>query len=222
MKTEVIIVAGGKGKRMNSVIPKQFLVLRGKPILMRTIECFYHYDSSIHIILVLPQNQLDYWANLCADYKFEIPHEVVVGGAERFFSVKNGLRHIWGNSLVAVHDGVRPFVSTDTLARCFAAAEKQGTAVPYGDITESLRKIDGQSSRTVNRNLYKSIQTPQVFQSELLLKAYEQEFLPAFTDDASVVEAAGGAITLVPGNPENIKITSFFDLLVGEALLKSK
>lgn len=222
MKKEVIIVAGGKGTRMGNALPKQFLLLRGKPILMRTIERFYHYDSSIHIILVLPADQMEYWQNMCEAYRFALPHDVVAGGNERFFSVKNGLAKIAGDSLVAVHDGVRPFVSDETLARCFAEAEKNGTAVPCCNVTDSLRQVTTEGSCAVDRNQYKVVQTPQVFRSEILLKAYEQVYSPSFTDDAGVIESDGVVIDMVPGNCENIKITSPFDLLVGEALLESK
>jgi len=221
MKKEVIIVAGGQGQRMHSALPKQFLLLGGKPILMHSIECFFCYDSSIHIVLVLPENQLGYWEELKSAYQFNIPHDVVTGGNERFFSVQNGLTHISGNSLVAVHDGVRPFVSDETLHRCFDGAEKYGNAVPCCKVNDSMRQVTQQKNCAVDRSVFRVIQTPQVFRSDILVKAYEQDFSARFTDDASVVEILGENIHLVDGNIENIKITTTFDLLVGEALIKS-
>lgn len=216
-----IIVAGGKGERMQSTIPKQFLEIQGKPILMRTIEAFYRYDVSIRLILVLPESQMDYWKELCTKHLFQLPHQLVEGGQTRFNSVKNALEYIKFPAMVAVHDGVRPFVSSDTLSRCFIEAEKQGTAVPVMDVTDSIRQINGMSNQSVDRSAYKLVQTPQVFRSEILLNAYKQNFSTLFTDDASVVEATGITINLVEGNRENIKITTNFDLLFGETLFKT-
>ena len=213
-KKAVIIVAGGKGLRMGGDIPKQFLVVNGKPILMHTIERFYEFDSSMQIIVVLPQSQQDYWSELCRQYGFALPFEVADGGAERFHSVKNGLAKVNPEAtLVGVHDGVRPYVAVDVISRCYEAAATYGAAIPVMDVFETLRHLtpDG-GSQTVPRSEYKLVQTPQVFQAELLNKAYQQEFTPAFTDDASVVEALGHTITLVEGNRENIKITTKADL----------
>jgi len=210
----VIIVAGGKGLRMGGDIPKQFLVVNDKPILMHTIEQFHKYDSSMQIIVVLPSDQHNYWEQLCHDYHFDIPIQVVDGGIERFHSVKNGLAKISPDcSLVGVHDGVRPYISTEVIGRCYEAAASNGAAIPVVDVFETLRHLtpNGQS-HTVPRSEYKLVQTPQVFQTALLRKAYEQTFTPQFTDDASVVEAIGHPITLVPGNRENIKITTPDDL----------
>jgi len=219
IKTTVII-AGGKGERMNADIPKQFLEIQGKPILMHTLEVFRRYDASMELILVLPSVQIEFWEELCKKHAFNIPHQIVSGGQTRFQSVKNGLGTIRFNSLVAVHDGVRPLVSIDTIARCFDEAEKSGAAIPVIDLVESIRQISENESSSVDRSAYKLVQTPQVFESELLKKAYEQEFTPLFTDDASVVEALGTKIQLVEGNRENIKITTEFDLRIAESLIK--
>lgn len=215
-----IVVAGGKGERMNAVIPKQFLEIQGKPILMHTLEVFRRYDALMELILVLPSVQIQLWKELCKKHAFNIPHQIVDGGQTRFQSVKNGLKVIRSNSLVAIHDGVRPFVSMDTIARCFDEAEKSGAAIPVIDLVESIRQITDNESFSVDRNAYKLVQTPQVFESELLKKAYEQEFTPLFTDDASVVEALGTKIQLVEGNRENIKITTEYDLKIAESLIK--
>ena len=215
-----IIVAGGKGERMNAEIPKQFLEIHGKPILMHTLEVFRRYDASMELILVLPSVQIEFWKELCKKHAFDIPHQIVSGGQTRFQSVKNGLKATRSNLLIAVHDGVRPLVSIDTIERCFDEAEKSGAAIPVIDLVESIRQISENESSSVDRSAYKQVQTPQVFESELLKKAYEQEFTPLFTDDASVVEALGTKIQLVEGNRENIKITTEFDLKIAESLIK--
>lgn len=219
MKREVIIVAGGNGLRMKTDVPKQFLELGGKPILIHSIEKFHLFDPQIHIILVLPKNQFETWHQLCKKHHISLPHSVVAGGDERFFSVKNGLSALEGNSLVAVHDAVRPFVSLETIEKCFTTAEKVGNAVPCCNLNDSIRKVDGDKNFAANRSEFRTIQTPQIFRSDLLLRAYEQPFSAHFTDDASVVEALGEPIFLVEGNSENIKITTHFDLIVGNALL---
>lgn len=219
MKKYAIIVAGGKGLRMGTDIPKQFLRIGGKPVLMRTIEAFYAYDSQIDIIVVLPKAQQAYWEELCHNDDFILPHRVANGGETRFHSVRNGLALVGQSGMVGVHDGVRPFVSHEVIATCYETAMKCGTAVPVVDVVESLRRqIDGGSER-VDRNQYKLVQTPQVFSSELLIEAYRQPYNQAFTDDASVVEALGKSVMLVPGNRENIKITTPFDLTIANALL---
>jgi 2-C-methyl-D-erythritol 4-phosphate cytidylyltransferase len=215
-----IIVAGGKGERMNADIPKQFLEIHGKPILMHTLEVFRRYDAAMELILVLPSVQIQVWKELCKKHVFDIPHQIVEGGKTRFHSVKNGLEAIHYPTLVAVHDGVRPLVSIETISRCFDEAEKSGAAIPVIDLVESIRQISENESHSVDRNDYKLVQTPQVFDSELLKTAYKQEFKPFFTDDASVVEALGSKIQLVEGNRENIKITTEFDLRMAELLIK--
>lgn len=218
-KLYAIIVAGGKGMRMGKDLPKQFLPIDGTPILMHTLQAFYDYDPSMTLIVVLPSDQQAYWSKLCGDYHFTIPHVVVKGGETRFHSVKNGLSCIKGEGLVAVHDGVRPFVHCDTIDRCFAAAQESGAAVPVVEVVDSLRKVEDEESRSVSRREYRIVQTPQVFDISLLKEAYKQPYTVDFTDDASVVEAYGRKISLVEGNRENIKITSPFDLVIAEAFL---
>jgi len=220
MNKTAIIVAGGKGERMNADIPKQFLEINGKPILMHTLEAFMNFDASLQLILVLPAAQIDFWETLCEAHDFNIPHQIVTGGQTRFHSVKNGLDAVKIPSLVAIHDGVRPLVSKDTIARCFETAATFGAAIPTMDSIESIRFVDANGSKSVDRMAYKMVQTPQVFDAELLKKAYEQEFSVLFTDDASVVEAIGATVHLVDGNRENIKITTEFDLIVAERLLE--
>ena len=220
MRKYALIVAGGKGLRMESDIPKQFLPLAEKPVLMHTLEAFFRYDRNMDLILILPEEQSEYWKTLCEKYAFTIPHSVAFGGETRFRSVKNGLKLIEEPGLVAVHDGVRPFVSQKVIADCFSAAERFDAVIPVVDIPETIRKIEGNSSRTVDRNAYKLVQTPQVFKTELLIKAYEQPYSESFTDDASVVETMGKIVQTIPGNRENIKITTRFDLSVGECIIK--
>lgn len=216
----VLVVAGGKGERMNAGIPKQFLEIHGKPILMHTLEVFRHYDASIQLILVLPAIQLNFWYELCKKHNFTLSHQIVAGGLTRFDSVKNGLETVKVPALVAVHDGVRPLVSVETIARCFDEAEKHSAAIPVISLVDSIRLLTEDGSQSVDRTVYKLVQTPQVFDAELLKKAYKQGFSPFFTDDASVVEAMGANVQLVEGNRENIKITTMFDLEMAEILLK--
>ncbi len=223
MPKYVIIVAGGKGERMGASTPKQFLELAGKPILMHTLEKFKQTIPSIEIILALPENQIDFWEELCYKYDFvNTPHQIVKGGETRFHSVQNALKLVTKSSIVAVHDGVRPLVNSETITTCFNEAEKTGNAIPVVDVVESLRHVSKQdnSNHAVARSCYKLVQTPQCFSSEIILKAYEQEFDTAFTDDASVVEMLGETINLVEGNQENIKITTADDLLVAAAFIK--
>jgi 2-C-methyl-D-erythritol 4-phosphate cytidylyltransferase len=219
MKKQIIIVAGGKGLRMGGEIPKQFLPVNGKPVLMLTLETFYRFDPQIKIILVLPREQQTYWNELCVKYHFEIPYLLADGGETRFHSVKNGLSMADDDGLIGVHDGVRPFVSQEVIAHCFDAASTKEAAIPVIDVVETVRKIEGEESVTVDRNNYKLVQTPQVFTSSLLKRAYNQEYSPLFTDDASVVEAMGVKVVLVPGNRENIKITTPFDMIIANALV---
>ena len=218
MKRYVIIVAGGKGLRMGGDIPKQFVEIKGLPVLMHTINRFHSFDSSIDIIVALPVDQQDYWKELCSKYKFEIQHTIVDGGDTRFHSVKNGLDQVSGEGVVAVHDGVRPFVSDEVLERCFSMAQEKEAVVPVIDVFETIRHIADGMSNTVPRDEYKLVQTPQVFLISLLKKAYSQPYVPSFTDDASVVEAMGYKVTLVEGNRENIKLTTPFDLKLAELL----
>jgi len=221
MKRYAIIVAGGSGKRMGTKTPKQFLLLAEKPVLMHTIEAFYNFDKEIEIIVVLPQNQINTWKGICLQYLFDIEHKIAIGGATRFESVKNGLALITEEGIVGVHDGVRPLVQKATLNRCYIEAGAYGTAVPVSDSKESVRIIDenGQS-HAIDRATVRMVQTPQVFKTKILKEAYQQPFQPSFTDDASVVEAAGYTIHLSNGNRENIKITTPDDMLYAEALIK--
>ena len=198
MKKYVIIVAGGKGLRMGSDLPKQFLPMGDKPVLMHTLEVFRRYDEAL---------------------QFTVKHVLAEGGETRFHSVKNGLVLVQEPGLVGVHDGVRPFVSVEVIRRCYELAEVQKAVIPVVDVVETLRHLTDAGSETVSRIDYKLVQTPQVFDVELLQQAYAQEFTPFFTDDASVVEAMGMPVYLAEGNRENIKITTPFDLKVGSALL---
>ena len=191
----------------------------GKPVLMRTIEAFYTYDNQIHVILVLPVSQQEYWRELCQTYNFNLPHEVADGGDTRFHSVSNGLALVDGEGLVGIHDGVRPFVSQEVIARCFAEAEQKKAVIPVIGVVETVRCLEGEDSVTVPRDKYKLVQTPQVFDVALLKQAYHQDYTDMFTDDASVVEALGDKVYLVEGNRENIKLTTPFDLKLAEMLV---
>jgi len=205
---------------MKAEVPKQFLLLKGYPVLMHTLDVFYRYDQNMEIILVLPENQMQAWSKLCKDYEFSIPHKIKPGGETRFHSVKINLQGIPDHCLVAIHDGVRPLVSLMTIDRCFQSALKSGNAIPCIEIPETLRKLKRQGNEQVDRTHYRLIQTPQVFESTVLKKAYAQEYKEYFTDDAGVVESIGYAINLVEGNPENIKITYPKDLKIASSLLK--
>jgi 2-C-methyl-D-erythritol 4-phosphate cytidylyltransferase len=252
VKRYCIIVAGGSGKRMMSAIPKQFLLLDGKPLLMHTIERFHSFDPLIEIIVVLPSEHHSLWSSLVEEYSFGISHSVAAGGEERFHSVRAGLElvkaamletgrsdagqqddgrdedmapdtrpdSVRDESLLAVHDGVRPLVSHDTIWRCYADAGEFGTAVPFIEPADSVRVLQGDDSKPMQRNVVRLIQTPQVFRASLILKAYERDFDPSFTDDATVAEAAGIKIHLTHGNRENIKITTPEDLAVAHTLAR--
>jgi len=219
MKLYAVIVAGGSGKRMQTGIPKQYLELAGKPVLMHTLERFKAFDNAIEIITVLPENQLRFWGELQKKYSFDVPHTLVKGGKARFFSVRNGLKFVDSPGLVAIHDGVRPFVSVDTIKRCFETAEKLGNAIPVISPSDTLRMISGEENKPINRLQVKQVQTPQVFNTDLIKNAYLQEYMPEFTDDATVLERTGVKINLVDGNRENIKITNPEDLVISTALL---
>jgi 2-C-methyl-D-erythritol 4-phosphate cytidylyltransferase len=222
MKKSVIIVAGGSGTRMGSEVPKQFILLENQPVLMRTMLAFVQYEPSIPIILVLPDSQFEYWEALCVRYDFNHPHVLVKGGETRFQSVKNGLDALGESDLVAIHDGVRPLVSVDTIDNCFNQAARTGSAIPVLPLDETLRKGSMERSHTVDRSVYFTVQTPQVFQTQIIKQSYLQEWSPAFTDDASVVENKGFQVIMVPGNAENIKITRPGDLLLSRAYIKKK
>lgn len=216
----VIIVAGGKGLRMGSDIPKQFLPIGGKPVLMRTIERFREYSSDLQIILVLPQVQQAYWQQLCKKYDFHVDYQLTNGGETRFHSVQHGLALISDDAegVVGVHDGVRPFPSIDVIRRCYDTARCRKAAVPVISVVETVRHLENEKSVTVPRGEYCLVQTPQTFDIQLLKAANRQPYNDGFTDDASVVESYGHSITLVEGNRENIKITTPYDLMIAKVL----
>ena len=221
----IIIVAGGKGLRMGSDIPKQFLPIGGKPVLMRTMERFREYSADLQIILVLPEAQQDYWLELCKRYDFQIDYQLANGGQTRFHSVQNGLALVPDDAegVVGVHDGVRPFPSIEVIRNCFETARTEKAVIPVIPVVETVRHLITQkcNSETVPRGDYRLVQTPQTFDIQLLKAANRQPYNDGFTDDASVVESYGHQITLVEGNRENIKITTPYDIVVAEAILTS-
>ena len=218
----VIIVAGGKGLRMGSDIPKQFLPIGGRPVLMRTLERFRAYSEALQIILVLPEAQQDYWQKLCEQYHFQVQYQLANGGQTRFHSVQNGLTLIPDDAqgVVGVHDGVRPFPSIEVIRNCYETARTAKAVIPVIPVVETVRHLEGEGSVTVPRGDYRLVQTPQTFDIQLLKAANRQSYNDGFTDDASVVESFGHQITLVEGNRENIKITTPYDIVVAEALCK--
>ena len=228
----VIIVAGGKGLRMGSDIPKQFLPIGGKPVLMRTLERFRAYSEALQIILVLPEAQQDYWQKLCQQYEFQVDYQIANGGQTRFHSVQNGLALIPDDAegVVGVHDGVRPFPSIEVIRNCYETARTAKAVIPVIPIVETVRQIllnnpntpSNPGSITVPRDQYRLVQTPQTFDIQLLKAANRQPYNDGFTDDASVVESYGRQITLVEGNRENIKITTPYDITVAEAIINSQ
>lgn len=219
----VVIVAGGSGTRMKREIPKQFIPLAGKPILMHTIEAFQKALPNIQTVLVLPESQIFGWKSLCSQYRFDLSHHITHGGDTRFQSVKNGLNTIPGDAgLVAIHDGVRPLVDEEVIHNSFAIAEEKGNAIAAVPLKDSIRWAVDQTNRVLNRNDYQLIQTPQTFRLALIKRAFEIEYDPAFTDDATVLEAIGENINLIEGSYRNIKITTPEDLIVAEALLLNR
>ena len=218
MKKYIIIVAGGSGSRMGSATPKQFLELLGLPILMHTLKKFQQSIADGEIILALPEKEQSTWQSLCEKYHFDVPHQIVNGGESRFHSVQNALQKVKEKSIVAIHDGVRPLVSETVINICIQSAEKFGAAIPTLPMQDSIRKISDNGSQIADRNQFVLVQTPQCFQSDIILKAYQQDYQNSFTDDASVVEQLGHTIYLVEGNKENIKITTPEDLKMAEVL----
>lgn len=212
VKRTALIMAGGKGLRVGSALPKQFLLLNAKPVLMHTLSTFHAFDAGMRIILVLPDEHRLYWTDLCQQYGFSVPHELVSGGKTRFESVSNGLAAAGEDGLIAIHDGVRPLVTSHLISRCFETAQQSGAVVPVVSVLESLRLVEGGSNRAVDRAGYRLVQTPQTFQAEVVQRAYREASGTDFTDDASVVEAAGYSIQLVEGERQNIKITEATDL----------
>lgn len=219
MKKVALLVAGGSGKRMNSAVPKQFEMLKGKPVLMHTFRAFLNYDPEMDFVLVLPETQFDYWMELTKKFSFNIKYTLAPGGDTRFCSVKNGLELVADDAIVFIHDGVRPLVSAETIANCFQTALKVGNALPVVPVTESLRKMENDSNFSVDRTKYFLVQTPQTFQAAKIKNAYKQTANENFTDDASVLESTGEKIHLVNGNRENIKITYPHDLKTAGALM---
>lgn len=220
MKKFVLIAAGGSGKRMGSSLPKQFIIIAGKPILIHAFQAFLSYAPDIQFVLVLPEPYHNDWVDLCHKHHFEIQHQLVASGPTRFHSVKNGLRHIPNDSLVAIHDGVRPLVSLHTISHAFHCAEIFGSAIPVVKPKESVRMVEGPISKSLDREKLRLLQTPQCFLSEAIKKAYNKNYHESFTDDSSVLEADGVRLFLIDGNHENIKITDPTDLIIAEALLK--
>ncbi|WP_372948410.1 2-C-methyl-D-erythritol 4-phosphate cytidylyltransferase [Mariniphaga sp.] len=219
MRKFALIVAGGSGNRMNSPVPKQFIELNGMPLLMHTFQAFFKADANFEFVLVLPEKEIGTWENLCEKYNFNIKHLVVKGGKTRFHSVKNGLAQINQDGIVFIHDGVRPLVSAQTIENCFQTALRKGNALPVIAPSESVREVFNGQNKAVDRNRFFLVQTPQTFRIQLIQNAFNQEYLPEFTDDASVLENTGTQIHLVEGNRENIKITFPEDLVIAKTLL---
>ncbi|MBS1681374.1 MAG: 2-C-methyl-D-erythritol 4-phosphate cytidylyltransferase [Bacteroidetes bacterium] len=219
MKEYALIVAGGRGTRINSKLPKQFIGLNGKPILLHTVEAFFNYSDKISMVLVLPETEFGIWNSICAEFNFDKEIVLQKGGDTRFQSVKNGLDNIDGDGLVAIHDGVRPLVSADLIGASFRLAAVHGTAVASVRLKESIRETDQDTTRSVDRSRFRLIQTPQTFDLQLIKKAYQIKEDPSLTDDASVAERAGHKISLFEGSYKNIKITTPEDLTVAAALL---
>ena len=221
MKNYAIIVAGGTGSRMKGEIPKQFMLLNGKPVILYSIEAFYSYDPSVQIILVIHPSYLSLWKKLISEFRISIPFKVAEGGQTRFDSVKNGLKLIEDDGFVAVHDAARPVINAEFLKTLFSAATTHSSAIPVVPLTDTIRIIDGDTSHQQDRTFLRALQTPQVFKISELQRAYTQPYQPGFTDDGSVMEAAGFPLHLSEGRPKNIYITHLQDITVAEALIKN-
>lgn len=219
MQKYVVIVAGGQGSRMGADIPKQFITLEGKPILMYTIKRFAETVPNAKLIVVLPKEQIPTWEKMIREYNFKIAHTITAGGETRFHSVKNGLQHTDYKGLVAIHDGVRPFVDASVIEQAFETAQQKGNAIPAVALKDSIRSVNGEVNQAEDRSLFKLIQTPQTFQTDIILEAFKTEYIPTFTDDASVAEYAGHKMILIEGNYENIKLTTPEDLKIAKAFL---
>jgi len=215
-KNTFIITAGGTGKRMQSHLPKQFIKINGEVVLMRTLRTFHTFDPHGHIILVLPEEERERWKQICHQEQYTLPHKVIAGGKTRFHSVQKGLSHAANQGIIAIHDGVRPLVSTDTIKEAIAAAQLHGAAIPSLELTDSIRELTPGGSLPKNRERFRLVQTPQCFQAHLIKQAYRQEWQESFTDDASVAEAVGTKIFLTEGNRTNIKITHQTDIALAE------
>jgi 2-C-methyl-D-erythritol 4-phosphate cytidylyltransferase len=217
-----VIVAGGAGTRMGTAVPKQFLPLAGKPVLYHTISAFLEALPGVHIILVLPEQQISYAQMVLGSFTEGIDITIVAGGETRFHSVQNGLKDVPEDSIILVHDGVRPLCSPELIRACYQQALEHGSAIPAIPVADSIRKLNHGGSEPVDRSLLRSIQTPQTFQASVLLHAYQQSYQVSFTDEATVVEAAGGVVDLIDGEKSNIKITTPEDFLIAEALIGAK
>lgn len=215
----MIIVAGGNGSRMGAEIPKQFIELNGKPILMHTLQNLREMDEAMQLILVLPKEQFPFWDELKKKHQFSISHELAEGGDTRFLSVKNGLAKVSDSDVVGVHDGVRPFASQKVVDACFVVANYSGAAIPVVPIIQSLRRLNDEQSEAVDRNNYRAVQTPQCFQTSVLKKAFDSADRTDYSDDATVVEEYGQKIAMVDGNIENIKITTPTDLELAQLIV---
>jgi 2-C-methyl-D-erythritol 4-phosphate cytidylyltransferase len=222
MKKYILIVAGGKGRRMGTSRAKQFLEVGGLPLLMHTFNAFSALENNFEFILVLPARLIAPWKELCEIYHFNTPHQIAESGPKRFHSVKSGLNLVPENVWVAIHDAARPFVSKQVIAACFAMAERKGNAIPVVPVNESVRETNGTFNKVLDREKLRLVQTPQVFHSSSIKQAYQQPYNESFTDDATVLESSGQPIHLVEGNRENIKITNPSDLLFAQALIASK
>ncbi len=220
MKKFALIVAAGSGSRMNAAVPKQFIEINGRPVLMHTFDVFLQYDPQIEFILVLPKDLVELWKSLCKKHNFNLLHKIALGGETRFDSVKNGLDLISDEGVVFIHDGVRPLVSINTLKNCFETALEKGNSLPVVTVSESIRMVEGSKNCAVDRSKYFLVQTPQTFKTYLIKKAYQQATSNVYTDDATVMENSGQTIHLVEGNRENIKITFAEDLVYAKMLLK--
>ncbi|SDD35173.1 2-C-methyl-D-erythritol 4-phosphate cytidylyltransferase [Williamwhitmania taraxaci] len=218
MKKAAIIVAGGSGIRMGGEVPKQFQLIGGKPVVLWSLTAFYNFDPEIHLILVLPQEHIDLWERLREEFKPAFSVTVVAGGAERYHSVQNGLTAITDEDIIAIHDGVRPFIDSVMINRCFDAAHKTGTAIPVIESVDSIRILIPDGSRPLKRRDVKRVQTPQVFRREVIQKAYSQLYKDCFTDEATVCEMAGFKTTLIEGNKLNLKITTPEDMMLADII----
>ena len=217
----VVIVAGGRGVRLNAELPKQFLELAGKPTLMHTIEKFYEFDNNMQIVVVLHKQYIDFWKELCVEYNFNIPCEVIEGGDTRFASVKNGLALVQDYKIVAIHDAARPLVTKELIAQCYHHSKsEQCGIIPVVEEKNSLRQVSDSAHKSINRTTIRVVQTPQVFPAHLIKKAYQTDYNTHFTDDATVAENDGVFIKLIQGEDSNIKITTSIDMKFASFLFK--
>ncbi len=221
-KIYIILVAGGKGLRLESETPKQFHLVDGRPLVMHTFDAFSAFYGKAEFLLVLPELEIGRWRHLCADYDFSVAHQIVEGGPTRYHSVKNALAYVSDKSLVFIHDAVRPLVTGKTIKDCQQVATIHGTAIPVAELTDSLRQVENGISKALARDNFRVVQTPQVFRSEIIKKAYLQSYRDDFSDDAAVVESTGLPLHLVEGSADNIKVTRPGDIGYVEAVLAAR